>query len=636
MTSNGRWWAFMLSMVGILLALVCAPVSHAVQVSARVDRNQMALGDTLTYSIVVSSEDSVSVSEPSLPPLEGFELLNAWTSSESRSLFANGVFQVEQIKNFNYMLAPLKPGELRIDPASINVNGQVKQTNSINIKVLPQGQAPPSQGRRGGVPPHSDDGSQDPLSQMEDMFNQLLRRRSPPGFRTQPIDPDEAFFIQAEVDKKRVYVGEQVTASWYLYARGQIHDIDTLRYPSLSGFWKEEIELATRLNFQPEVVNGVMYQKALLVSYALFPIRPGAVKVDEYQAKCTFSVGGPFGAGRPAVATKKSQAIEIQVDEIPQEGRPSEFTGAVGEFAVQSTATQNVVPAHQPLQIKVRFSGRGNAKLIDLPKLQLPEKWEVYDVKPDAKFFRDGTSYKEFLVTVVPRVAGDAEFPSIKMSVFNPGKKQFEEIQSSPLTIQVLPGVEPQGVPSALADPTQSAKPQGPLLPDVIREWQSQAQILDPRVFWGGMVALVFGLLFGRAAYVFGWFQREKSLSSQVAKKVAYASSLAKRGDWRKVGSEGINLIYFVLGELSTTTHFQGDLDALLLHVPPSVRRDLGESFRKTLRTFELLSFAPEEMVGTLKNKDSLAKAVSELDILLQKAISRGQADESDETKPQP
>ena len=69
---------------------------------------------------------------------------------------------------------------------------------------------------------------------------------APPGFSGagesgEAIDPKDAFFIQAEVDKSEAYVGEQVTASWYLYTRGMIRDLDTLKYPALKGFWKEDI-----------------------------------------------------------------------------------------------------------------------------------------------------------------------------------------------------------------------------------------------------------------------------------------------------------------------------------------------------------------------------------------------------------
>jgi hypothetical protein len=128
------------------------------------------------------------------------------------------------------------------------------------------------------------------------------------GTRGQPANPDDAFSIQLEVDKNEAFVGEQVTASWYLYTRNHIQNIDTLKYPNLKAFWKEDIELATRLNFQQEVVNGIPYKKALLVSYALFPIKDGSALIDTYKAKCTVISGnmGVFGMGQPMAYTKAS------------------------------------------------------------------------------------------------------------------------------------------------------------------------------------------------------------------------------------------------------------------------------------------------------------------------------------------
>src|SRR5262249_33397605 len=152
---------------------------------------------------------------------------------------------------------------------------------------------------------------------------------------------------------------------------------------------------------------GIVYQKALLASYALFPIKEGTSTIDPYRAKCTVSVPAAFGFSRPYVFTKASRPVPIQVLEIPTANRPANFTGAVRKFTAQARTDQTTVVAHQPLSIKLRFEGRGNAKLIDLPALSLPPSFEIYDTKNDSKFFKDGTSYKEFELVLIPREAGD-------------------------------------------------------------------------------------------------------------------------------------------------------------------------------------------------------------------------------------
>src|SRR6185312_13832964 len=144
--------------------------------------------------------------------------------------------------------------------------------------------------------------------------NQMLHRRfqpgAPPGTGGEaPVHPDESFYVEAVTDKTKAYVGEQLVANFYLVTRGQIRDIDTLKYPDLKGFWKEDLEMATRLNFENVVINGVPYQRALLVSYALFPIKAGKAVVDPYKAKCTVLTGSAFGFGHPYQFTKASKAI---------------------------------------------------------------------------------------------------------------------------------------------------------------------------------------------------------------------------------------------------------------------------------------------------------------------------------------
>src|SRR5690606_19867367 len=93
-------------------------------------------------------------------------------------------------------------------------------------------------------------------------------------------------------------------------------------------------EMATRLNFEQVLIEGIPYSRALLVSYALFPISAGKAIVDPYKAKCTVLTPNAFGFGKPYVFTKASRPIQINVKEVPSASRPPNFTGAVGKYAL--------------------------------------------------------------------------------------------------------------------------------------------------------------------------------------------------------------------------------------------------------------------------------------------------------------
>ena len=225
-----------------------------VSVQATVDRNQVPVGGNFTLKVSVDSEKSAPVTPPSLPTIENVQLLHSWTSSQSRSTVVStgqGIdFKTVNSKIYSYQYTPMAEGTVNIDPIRVEVGGKTYQTKPIQIAVLasgqgrPQAQRPqrrqqiPGQGGANPFPTQPDD----PFAEAEEMFNQLLRRQfggiPGGGFQTEPPTGKDAFFIIAEVDKTEAYKGEQILASWYLYTRGRVRDIDTLKYPTLKGFWK--------------------------------------------------------------------------------------------------------------------------------------------------------------------------------------------------------------------------------------------------------------------------------------------------------------------------------------------------------------------------------------------------------------
>ena len=55
------------------------------QVTATVDRTEAGIGDTFTLVVSVQSNDEVDISEPRVPNLDGFDLVNTWNSSSTSS-----------------------------------------------------------------------------------------------------------------------------------------------------------------------------------------------------------------------------------------------------------------------------------------------------------------------------------------------------------------------------------------------------------------------------------------------------------------------------------------------------------------------------------------------------------------------
>lgn len=620
----------------ILLSLLFAllPLSNAqegVDVNATVDRTEVGVGDVIHLTITVSSSRSLNVNPPQIGNLPGFEVINSSSSTSVRSLFQNGQFITEQSRSFTYMLAATKKGSMTIPDIPVTVDGQTVRTKPIEIAVSDARKNPVARGQGQG---QGRGQGFDPFEQLdnmeEELFNQMMQRRfgQAPGGGAgggfgggAAVNPNEAFFIMSETDKKKAFVGEQITANFYLVTRGQIRDIDTLKYPDLKGFWKEDLEMATRLNFENVTINGVPYQRALLVSYALFPIKPGKATIDTYKAKCTVLTPSAFGFGRPYQFTKASKPIEIEVMDLPA-ARPPNYTGAVGNFRVTAQFEPPTGTVGQPVTMRVRFEGQGNAKLIELPNLGLPPSFELYDQKSQAKYLKDGTSFKEFEVLIIPREPGVFKIPPVAISVFDPRGQKFSEVASSPLDLTVTgTAAVPSQAQTAPGDkgPSTPGEPQVPALATELGSAPvSTGSLL---IFTAGLYALSFAFI-----GLYGWRKmrlkpKKVSLTLVLKRRLGVVRALAAAKEFRKVGVELTNTAYFILGRLSEQGGANQELQRLLEYTPPSLRNELSGPIQKMISQCEALSFAPESLIGDMTEKSKLDKLIQDFEKIMARAI---------------
>ncbi|MEN0057789.1 MAG: BatD family protein [Bdellovibrio sp.] len=648
MTRIGNYLCFLILWGGTL-------AQAATTVQSSVDRNEMGLGDTFTLSVSVISTEEVEIQDPRVPDIDGFELLNNWQSTAVAQKLVNtpqGMkFETQRRREFQYQLSPRRVGNLSVSSFEVVVDGKVYHTKPILIKVgsEPTRNARPS---RPQVP-----GFEDPFDSMdqeeEDIFNQLLRQRQrllqqqlgqmgrqeePPAvrglpqaaFRSLPTNANEAFFISVEVDKTEVYEGEQVTTNWYIYTRGQMETLDRLKFPSLRGFWKEIIEEVPSIQFSEEIVNGIPWKKALLASHALFPIKAGTAVIDEYKIKSRVrlpsqTLGGFYG--RPYEYTKSSARVPIKVKPLPVEGRPQDFTGAVGQFEVHASIENTSVPANQPLSLKVRFEGAGNAKVIDLPAISWPVGLEQYDSKSESKYFKNGRSYKEFEVLLIPRQEGEMLIPGLSVSMFDPQSGKYYTRTTQPLTLNVLNNPNaPVGSSSRVGEPAggKAPAPVANQLPHPVTEWRTSAhsQILALPGLWGALYGLISLVLLWKAQREFGWGRRRRTLKELVHKRYKKVDDLLHKGDERAVGAEMLNIFYTVLGESSGTGGAAAEVERLLEAMPPSVRRDHGDELTKSFEYFQTLSFAPPEMLKALKGSDSVKSQIAQAKKVLNSVIA--------------
>ena len=613
---------FLVTWIGVFISL---DSFARVQVTATVDRNSVQEGDFILYSIRVTAKNqTVQVGDPRLPDLEGFDLVSKNESMESRHEFVNGEIQALVTQSYNYTLVAPKRGQFKLAPAEVIVDGKTFSTLPITITVAAGGGPRPRPQRP------QQDPMADPMDDVDDQFTQLLRRQilgmqrrgDPRGEQpARPLNEKEAFLLDVAVDKKEAFVGEQVTVTYYLYTRHLVRDIDPLKYPTLKGFWKEDIEIPTRLNYEEVVVNGVPYRRALLASYAVFPLKPGVISIDSYKAKCTVvmsnSALGLFGMGNVYQFTKASPEFRLQVKALPTAGLPKSFSGAVGEFDVSASVPGGQkFQVGQPFSYKIRIEGRGNAKTIEPPAVEYPSSVEIFDTKSDSKFFKDGRSFKEFEVLVIPRANGPLKLPAVAIGVFDPKSQRYVEKTTQPIEVMIAGGAPGEVISGRKMELPETKRERKLVLPPPVISlgWDLPFSKQTRFQFW---ILLILFILAGFVGLDLLNARRAGSSSTMMRTldaKVKKLRLLSSQGEYRKLGAQGLNLISMVLGVAGGQEGLSPQQITLAIEgLPPSVREVVSTRLSSIAQKLETLGFAPEAMIGELSKKEVQSKLLDEL-----------------------
>jgi hypothetical protein len=120
-------------------------------IKAEVDKKSITTDDTLTYKVIISTEEK-DIPQPEFPKLIGFRVLSS--AQTSQIVFAKGIEKTGAV--FVFILAPLEAGKFRIDPATINVKGKPCSSDSFEIEVS-QGRAKPQPKQDKGPIPKSEE-----------------------------------------------------------------------------------------------------------------------------------------------------------------------------------------------------------------------------------------------------------------------------------------------------------------------------------------------------------------------------------------------------------------------------------------------------------------------------------------------
>jgi hypothetical protein len=211
------------------------------------------------------------------------------------------------------------------------------------------------------------------------------------------------------------------------------------------------------LQFRRQSIAGAAFQVATIQTVALFANKNGATTIPAVvlAAELPIDRGGrrrtqlpfddfffddPFSVFQERVhARLVARPLGVRILPLPNEGRPADFSGSIGEYQMTAAFDRNEVRQYDLVTLKVQFSGRGQMDAISPPRLPTVSGLERFKEQSSS-----GGGAKTFEFILRPTEAGEIRFPGIEYGIFNPRRKQYERLQTQPLALRVTPAPKPE------------------------------------------------------------------------------------------------------------------------------------------------------------------------------------------------
>lgn len=252
-------------------------------------------------------------------------------------------------------------------------------------------------------------------------------------------------FLKIILSKNKVYEQEPVECKFKLYKQSNIKDINSGRL-SLNDFLYDELQ-ADSDKVNVEEYNGQEYSTLVLKHLILYPQKTGTLKINgEFIVtvlipQVTNMLGMQY-LQQQIVPIKLSDDISLEVIPLPSP-RPSNFSGAVGDFSVNTKVSPSALRTNETATFTFTINGNGNIKYIKEPQFKFPSEFELYSPKINSDInWVDGRmeGMATYDYSFLPQSVGTYQIPAYEFVYFNPDKKEYITLETSPINIVVNKG----------------------------------------------------------------------------------------------------------------------------------------------------------------------------------------------------
>jgi hypothetical protein len=378
-----------------MILLAAAAFADAATVRAVVDRNRATVGESITLRLTIEGGEG----DVDLSGLVDFKTISRGTSSSFQMI--NGRTSRQLIHN--YVLIPLKAGNLTIPAIPVTLGGKIHYTPPIGITVTKE--------------PPADSGQRD-------------------------------VYVTAEVSAPEPWVGQQIVYTFRLFNAVQVADAK-FQAPEFNGFTSEELE--DRQSHRT-VINGREFVVTEVI-FILVPVKAGALEIEP----AVLQVGllqrnrrpRPFSGldaffGRSQMTTRilETDPVAVYVKDLPPTPPGTLFSGLVGRFEIAASLDKATLRVGDSTTLAVTISGTGNIMDAPEPAIPAPPEFKAYADNPEAQIQPGQHGYsgnKIFRTALVPVKPGQYRIDPVLLTYFDVDAGGYRDISTSAFDVTVSP-----------------------------------------------------------------------------------------------------------------------------------------------------------------------------------------------------
>jgi hypothetical protein len=462
-------------LVFCLSSFAWVATGFAAKFSVTLDRDTVVLGETVTLAFKFEGIQARGM--PQLPTIPGLQLTGGTATSSSYTQRPDG--QMESVQTYSVPMRATREGEIQIPSFTVEAGNQRLVSPPVSLKVL----------------------REDPTAPPASLANQSA-------------------FLWLVLPRQEYFLGEVFTAELRLYVGPGVRNIDGYQPPQLQGEGFSAGPWRQAQNYQRRVGDRVFTVVPIVCQ--IIPAKSGPLKIGAMNTAVVLNPPDAFEGffGRRSNTERVALALaeqEFRILPLPEENRPPDFTGAVGQFTMTVNVGPTNVAAGDPITVRVQISGRGALDGLNLPPQNSWRDFKTYP--PTAKVETTDQlglqGVKTFEQIISPESTDIQELPPLSFSFFDPETKTYRTLTHPATKLVVRPGGAAV-VPSVAANLNPNASDAAVQPVDIVpikqrlgKTFNSTAPLLTQPIFLAAQSVPVLAFL---AAFV--WRKRANALAN--------------------------------------------------------------------------------------------------------------------------